>query len=329
MATASTTPARDHTEFMRDQAGVEPPKALGALQRILVAKGKEEVAPEDRFGLHPLMIPLARDPETGGYTGVLRPLRGRGTEAPIAEAHVEHGGALRLVATSAERLARFYLVEEDAREGGREGPAAKAAGKSFEELHAMGTVEKGKVNAFLARQVGGLPGVVERLAWGHMDKGDKESALVTADWYKRQDHFPGWSQPLNFSAWLLNSIGRDEEARDSARAALAMAPWWTLGASFGPTRQLANLPGRSVEELKDLLAGFSMSADGMPQGLVQAASGKEDPRELAFDRAMLALDRAVAGEAAFASVAPTVAEELDAAGLAYSALLVRSYPTSP
>ena len=43
------------------------------------------------------------------------------------------------------------------------------------------------------------------------------SALITAEWYMRKNHFPGWARPFEFNALLYGSIGRHEEARDGVR----------------------------------------------------------------------------------------------------------------
>lgn len=42
--------------------------------------------------------------------------------------------------------------------------------------------------------------------------------------YMRGSHFPGWARPREFHARLLESMGRDEEARDNVRA----CPCWHM-----------------------------------------------------------------------------------------------------
>ncbi len=49
---------------------------------------------------------------------------------------------------------------------------------------------------------------------GALQRGDRMSALITAEWYMRKNHFPGWARPFEFNALLYDSIGRHEEARD-------------------------------------------------------------------------------------------------------------------
>ena len=48
------------------------------------------------------------------------------------------------------------------------------------------------------------------------------SALITAEWYMRKNHFPGWARPFEFNALLYDSIGRHEEARDG----VSLLPLW-------------------------------------------------------------------------------------------------------
>ena len=47
-----------------------------------------------------------------------------------------------------------------------------------------------------------------------LQRRDRMSALITAEWYMRKNHFPGWARPFEFNAQLYDSIGRHEEARD-------------------------------------------------------------------------------------------------------------------
>lgn len=65
------------------------------------------------------------------------------------------------------------------------------------------------------------PDVVEQLVANHLDKGDSMSALITAEWYMRPKHFPGWGQPYEFAAGLYRQLGRLEESRDSVSASSA------------------------------------------------------------------------------------------------------------
>ena len=67
------------------------------------------------------------------------------------------------------------------------------------------------------------------------------SALITAEWYMRKNHFPGWARPFEFNALLYDSIGRHEEARDGVRSAasswLRLCPRQLTG-PFRPCRSV-------------------------------------------------------------------------------------------
>ena len=84
---------------------------------------------------------------------------------------------------------------------------------------------------------------------------DAASALVTVDWYSGGDHFKGWAAPAAFAAQLLAQLGREDEARDAARTALARGPFWSLGAPLAPTAALAGFASRSAAEIKAAVAG--------------------------------------------------------------------------
>ena len=61
--------------------------------------------------------------------------------------------------------------------------------------------------------------VVEQLVANHLQKDDNMSALITAEWYMRPKHFPGWGRPYEFAAGLYRRLGRMEESRDSVSTA--------------------------------------------------------------------------------------------------------------
>lgn len=86
----------------------------------------------------------------------------------------------------------------------------------------------------------------------------KVSALITGEFYTKKEHFPGFGRPFVFNAKVLLKfvvltlvgigivlyrvhriinifvfcrVGRNTEAKDSARVALK-SPWWTLGCEY-------------------------------------------------------------------------------------------------
>lgn len=78
-----------------------------------------------------------------------------------------------------------------------------------------------------------FPDIVEQLVANHMQKDDTMSALITAEWMMRKQHFPGWGRPFEYNARLYKHIGRAEEARDSVGAS-AWLLWSSLQASVSP-----------------------------------------------------------------------------------------------
>eukprot|EP00884_Botryococcus_braunii_P013072 jgi/Botrbrau1/21766/Bobra.43_1s0156.1 len=121
-------------------------------------------------------------------------------------------------------FARFHMCE------GRRGAGGEAAEKL---LKAQST--------YVIRRVGLFPDVIERLVGYHGRHNDELAALVTAEWYMRKEHFPGYAQPTEFNASYYANIHRPEEARDYARVALQM-PWWTLQRGWEGMAGLAGLP---------------------------------------------------------------------------------------
>ena len=333
-AKAFSPDSSEHAAFLREIVGVEPPRALGPLVRMLEARGMQLSSPNSakRLRVHPLLVPLATSEEGEVTTGLVVPAHA-GYGLHVANARAEHHGALELQALSAEQLAAGMLAQEDAETEGKGGELVRACGhEDASALHALGSVDAGNIKAHLVRQIGGLPKVVETLARDHFNAGNDTSALVTADWYKRGDHFPGWAQPLRFTSLLMADIGKQEEARDTSRAALACAAWWTLGSSFEHAATDAQMAqgGKkmSARDIKDLLSGAAFTAEGMPQGMVQAAGEQEDPVEKAHNSATFAFDKAVAGESTFDEAARNAAESLRSAGAMRAASLLAHHAQS-
>lgn len=323
--------ADEHASFLRDVVGAEPPQALSPLLRMLQAQGMALCAPTDapRLQVHPLLVPLAQSKCGSVTTGLLVPARA-GYGVHVANARAEHAGALELVALSPAQMSAGLLAQEDADSNGAGGTLHEACGyEDAKELHTLGSVKPDRIKAHLVRQVGGLPKTVETLARDHLNAGNDTSALVTADWYKRADHFPGWAQPLRFTSLLMAELGRYEEARDASRAALACAPWWTLGARFDQAAEDARMMQgerrMNAKEIKDLLSGAAFTAEGMPQGVGHAAGGEEDPIEKAHDNANFAFDAVIAGESNFKQAAQDAVHSLRSAGALRAAHLAEHY----
>ena len=73
------------------------------------------------------------------------------------------------------------------------------------------------MEAYLTRRAGMFVDVAEQLVTNHLQKEDVMSALITGEWYMRNNHFPRWGRPFEFNAHLYMRLNRLEEARDSVR----------------------------------------------------------------------------------------------------------------
>lgn len=76
------------------------------------------------------------------------------------------------------------LCEEDAAES--TDSIASAAGSEGSKIYGRGAYRSSglsTVDAYLTRNVGMFPDVVERLALNHVARGDHMSALITAEWW--------------------------------------------------------------------------------------------------------------------------------------------------
>ena len=84
-----------------------------------------------------------------------------------------------------------------------------------------------RLEHFLLLRVGPFADVWEAVARAHLAKGDETAAFVAAE--RSTELNPGWGNGAWLQAELLASLGRHEERRDMALAALE-APYWTIGA---------------------------------------------------------------------------------------------------
>ena len=351
-ATAAATPS----SYLTSVAAVPAPPRLDALVRLLTAQGLSPVDPAARAGLHPLLIPLATGASAAKVTGwapadactsSTSPLPGSpphpgpsivvGLLRWAADAAGERGlpvvltspgsPRLTLLARSAEEFTHRALAEEEAARGDATGPYAAAVGPA-DSPYTPGDVPTGTASppspafdAHLVRRVGIFPDVAERLIARHLAKGDTMSALITGEWYSRKGAFPGWGRPYEAAARVYSSLGRSEEARDCARAALAL-PWWGLEHGFAAAAALAQLPP-TPEGVRGALAAAEAGAGGVP------VSARTDG-QAAAEAAGAAFDDVSGGEVGAdgrvdwaASIGPA-AEALDAAGLKDVAAFVRA-----
>jgi len=257
-------------------------------------------------------------------------------------------GGIELLAPSAAHHVHRALVEEDFRlfrHGTRDGdanvrPALAAAGALGEAPHAIcppGTFAaldasspKRRPEVFLHAAFGGcvFPAAAEALIAHHERvRGDAVSALVTSEWYANQAAFQGWGFAHAANARALKRRGRDGEARDAARVALACAPWWTLSRRAGVALALADVAGLrdavllnewGAEQFRDMLDTGGEAHRRALEAMQGVAAGGTPAADRSSDQSVAA-DQSSANEAsaneASAPFAPATAFEKKAGAL--------------
>ncbi|XP_065873104.1 protein IN CHLOROPLAST ATPASE BIOGENESIS, chloroplastic-like isoform X1 [Euphorbia lathyris] len=273
----------EHTSFVKELAATEPPKHLPHLLRLLKTRGECIISPGLKQGLIPLVIPLAKN-SSGAVIGLLRwPTAPAGMEMPVVEVH-KHG--VWLLAKTVDQFIHRILVEEDAKMTSKcKEELFCAAADAGENLYTMGDFAESKISdldVYLIKKVGLFPDVLERRAMRHFAKGDHVSALITAEFYTKKEHFPGFGRPFVFNAEVLLKIGRKLEAKDAARGALK-SPWWTLGCRYQEVARIAEWEDEQIEYIKERVTDAGRQAD--------LNKGK-DPAQIALDEAAFLLDLA-------------------------------------
>lgn len=220
------------------------------------------------------------------------------------------GGTVTLVARSINEYIHRALVEEEHNNSdsySNSGTStsniciSEAAGEVGLDLYPTGDYTNSKspsLNAYLTKQVGMFPDVIEALTAVHLGKNDTMSALITGEWYMKGSHFPNWGRPYEFASQLMDKVGRGEEARDVARIALRM-PWWTLRDGYQGLRDVGKMMGSSggnsgCDDVRRMLANQDeMSNGGMLPGLKTNVKTK---KQKALEEADWLLNKAAAGE---------------------------------
>jgi len=130
------------------------------------------------------------------------------------------------------------------------------------------------LNAYMTQNIGSFPDVIESLISRHeFVKKDETSALVACEFYINREEFTNkWARPYAINARTLRRFeNRESEARDAARIALSVAPWYTIGGGYSSeessggssssNRNSSNadedamppLTGATLEEMKKLV----------------------------------------------------------------------------
>ncbi|CAA2946986.1 uncharacterized protein LOC111368855 isoform X3 [Olea europaea subsp. europaea] len=270
----------DHVSFIKDVAVTQPPEHLNHLLKMLQVRGS--------------------------VTALLRwPTAPAGMEMPVVEVH-KYG--VWLLAKTVDQYIHRILVEEDIK-GSQEKNEELffASADAGEKLYKKGDFAASQISStdiYLLKKVGLFPDILERKVEQHFDKGDQVSALITGEFYTKKEHFPGFGRPFVFNAKVLLKVGRNTEAKDSARVALK-SPWWTLGCEYQEAADLAQWEDEQIEYIKE-----KVTEEGRQEDLKK---GKE-PAQVALDEAAFLLDLASV-EGTWDDNLVTIAERYKEAGL--------------
>ena len=227
-------------------------KTLDALKYALIS-------PETKVGMFPLMMPIGISPDDGNAIGFLL------EPSFLAAKENIHIGAIvkaranqrqiEFVAKDATTFIRRALLEEEVNALKRGGlmpvrdsilrSSSSSSGLSSSnaehaehdrETLARLAASKHMLNAYTTQNIGSFPDVIESLISRHeFVKKDETSALVACEFYINREEFTNkWARPYAINARTLKRYeNRESEARDAARIALSVAPWFTLGGGYG------------------------------------------------------------------------------------------------
>ncbi|CAL6390027.1 unnamed protein product [Bathycoccus prasinos] len=260
-------------------------KTLDALKYALIS-------PETKVGMFPLMMPIGISPDDGNAIGFLL------EPSFLAAKENIHIGAIvkaranqrqiEFVAKDATTFIRRALLEGEVNALKRGGlmpvrdsilrSSSSSSGLSSSnaehaehdrETLARLAASKHMLNAYTTQNIGSFPDVIESLISRHeFVKKDETSALVACEFYINREEFTNkWARPYAINARTLKRYeNRESEARDAARIALSVAPWFTLGggSSIGGSGDedaiLPPLTGATLEDMKKLVNMENMDA---------------------------------------------------------------------
>lgn len=291
----------------------------GGLTSLLKALGHEPCDPAARRGLHPLIEPLAQT-ASGDVLGLMRwPLQD-GTVHIVQTRSQDNvpGGdeSLRIRALtvrpcgSVAQFARRAAAEADngplPQRAGIIAAAGEATLAASGKPYTAGELAESRLRLpqFLLMRVGPFADAWEDLAWSQLEKGDTTAALVAGE--RASALNPGWGCTLYLQSRLMEKLGRTEEQRDLALAALE-SPFWTLGA---PLREV--MGAAQLSHIEDLRALVRTMEDKVRE---QQNAPPRSAHELALMRATDALDEVVRTQGSWDEVRPTVAKALQEAEL--------------
>ena len=281
------------TYYLTEVACVKPPAELGGLVGLLVSRGEEVFAPGSDAALHPLLVPLTRSTVDGEVTGLLRwPGENTDGQLPVVRTN---GTQLDLLALRADQYVHREAILADTNDAADKADLATLAEQVCKAWDPEAAANApGGLDGLLLTRVGPFASSYERLALKHLASGSEQAALIACE--RSSQLLVAWGHPMGFHARMLHSLGREEEARDVARAALSL-PLWTL--SPMPLDEVIRLAQSTPEELaatKRLKADGKLTAEELRKN---NGYDKRTPQEVAKERASFLLDLVIAQPEAY------------------------------
>jgi hypothetical protein len=235
----SSSQSVEHREFLKNVAKVEIPVKLDELLQILTIQKFDLISPTNRRGMNPFVIPIAHSKKDDSYIGFLRWPTQKET-MPLQIVKTNPVG-LTLLALSADAYCHRQAVELDF-SGDLNAPTVLELARPLEKNYELGDAVKFVKSAklpqvseenklrlgldrFILTKVAPFPDCYERLATDYIRIGNFVNGLVTIE--RSASLFFSWGAPAGFHARLLTRIGRPNEAKDVAKAALS-DPKFTL-----------------------------------------------------------------------------------------------------
>ena len=230
-----------HKDFFKNVAKVDPPKRLNTLLELLTITGAELVNPRSRAELNPFLIPVSKNSSDNSLLCYIRwPTQKDDMDLQLVTT-TECG--IILSALNTDHYCHRLAVELDFRGNTKAETALELLNRDG-QLYSTGDyfsiLKSGKFPAtteedlrlildrYLLLKVGSFPDCFERLASNFLKNGNDVSALVTCE--RAVSLFYSWGHPIHFHTKMLNKLGRDKEAKDSARASMGM-PKFTIGST--------------------------------------------------------------------------------------------------
>eukprot|EP00981_Chlorochromonas_danica_P015038 scaffold10132_cov169-Ochromonas_danica.AAC.3 len=153
----------------------------------------------------------------------------------------------------------------------------------------IGTKEEQRLvlDRYILSKIGSFPDCYERLANNFLQQKNEISALVTCE--RAVNVFYSWGQPLSFHSRVLTKLGRDSEAKDTARSALSL-PKWTLAHTREELDEITKTAGFSDSKILGEMHAFRAN-DPRTKDIEEGVS----PQQISLDQAAHLMDAVALG----------------------------------